>query len=119
PFALLLIRGVVVLPFLALILLTSRKTLWWGSSKARFEQAGIGMLLHGGYLGGVFASIQAGLPAGLTALLVSMHPLLTAALSGPLLGVQVTARQWVGIVFGAIGVALVLGAGLAQEQTTY
>lgn len=112
PFALLLMRSLLVLPLLGLILFGRRRPLQWGTARARMQQAGVGMLLHGAYLGGVFAAIQTGMPAGLTALLVSMHPLATAALSGPLLGIRVTPRQWAGIACGAVGAALVLGAGI-------
>ena len=112
PFTLLLVRSLLVLPLLALILFVRRKPRQWSTPKARLDQMGIGMLLHGAYLGGVFAAIKAGLPAGLTALLVSMHPLATAALSLPVFGIRLNARQWTGLALGALGVMLVLGAGL-------
>ena len=44
-----------------------------------------GILLHGGYLGGVFYSIHLGLSAGLAALIVGLQPLLTAFAAAPLL----------------------------------
>ena len=115
PFTLLLARSLLVLPLLALILLVRRKPRQWSTLRARLDQMGIGMLLHGAYLGGVFAAIEAGLPAGLTALLVSMHPLATAALSLPVFGIRLNARQWTGVACGAIGVIMVLGAGLANN----
>lgn len=117
PFTLLLVRSMLVLPLLALILFVRRKPRQWSTLKARLDQMGIGMLLHGAYLGGVFAAIKAGLPAGLTALLVSMHPLATAALSFPVFGIRLNARQWAGLTLGALGVILVLGAGLANNST--
>lgn len=118
PFTLLLVRSLVVLPLLGLILTVRRQPRKWSTPKARLDQMGVGMLLHGAYLGGVFAAIQAGLPAGLTALLVSLHPLATAALSRPLFGIQLTVRQWLGLACGAIGVILVLSAGLFEEGAT-
>lgn len=114
PFTLLLVRTVLVLPLLAAILFVRRKPRQWSTSKARLEQMGVGMLLHGAYLGGVFAAVKAGLPAGLTALLVSMHPLATAALSLPVFGIRLNARQWAALMCGAVGVILVLGAGLSD-----
>src|SRR5689334_8076723 len=36
-----------------------------------------GVLLHGGYLGGVFWAIKHGLPAGIAALVAGLQPLLT------------------------------------------
>lgn len=61
------------------------------------------------YIGGVFIAIDRGLPAGVTALVVGMQPLLTGVGAGWLLGEQVTARQWTGLVLGLVGVVLVLG----------
>lgn len=112
PFTLLLVRSLLVLPLLFAILFIRRKPRQWNTAKAWLPQMGVGMLLHGAYLGGVFAAINAGLPAGLTALLVSMHPLATAALSFPVFGIRLNARQWIGLACGAIGVILVLGAGM-------
>lgn len=117
PFTLLLVRSLVVLPLLGVILALRRKPRKWSTPRARIDQIGIGMLLHGAYLGGVFAAIKAGLPAGLTALLVSLHPLATAALSRPLLGIELSIKQWTGLACGAIGVSLVLGAGLFDDNT--
>lgn len=121
PFTLLLVRSLLVLPLLFAILFVRRKPRQWSTVSAWLPQMGIGMLLHGAYLGGVFAAINAGLPAGLTALLVSMHPLATAALSLPVFGIRLNARQWLGLTCGAVGVILVLGASMfnnAGEQLT-
>ena len=79
------------------------------SRKDMLEAAGTGILFHGLYLGGVFFAISKGMPAGLSALIVSLQPVLTGALAGPVLGEQVTWRQWLGIALGFGGAALVLG----------
>ena len=76
----------------------------------------VGLLIHGGYLGGVFVAISLGMSAGLSALIVSLQPLLTAALVGPLLGEKVTLRQGLGLVLGLAGVALVLSGKLAPAD---
>tara|TARA_B100000902_G_scaffold177755_1_gene171168 strand:- start:510 stop:1244 length:735 start_codon:yes stop_codon:yes gene_type:complete len=68
-----------------------------------------GVLFHGLYLGGVFYSISIGMPAGIAALIVTLQPILTNILSGPILGEQVTFKQWVGVLLGFIGATLVLG----------
>jgi len=76
-----------------------------------------GLLLHGTYLGGVFASINHGVPAGVSALIVGIQPLLTAIAAGPLLHERVTRLQWSGFMLGLLGVSMVvwnklgLGAG--------
>ena len=68
-----------------------------------------GILFHGLYLGGVFYSISIGMPTGIAALIVTLQPILTNALSGPILSEKVSAKQWVGVLLGFIGAALVLG----------
>lgn len=111
-FMLLLVRSVLTLPLLFLILYLRKHPPRWGDLPAQGQQVGVGALLHGVYLGGVFAAVQSGMAAGLVALLVTMHPLLTALLSRPLLGVLISVRQWVGFLLGALGVVFVLGGGL-------
>lgn len=68
----------------------------------------VGLLMHGCYLGGVFSSIALGFPAGLSALVVGLQPILTATVVGALVGERVSARQWLGLLLGFGGVALVL-----------
>lgn len=72
-----------------------------------------GLLLHGVYLGGVFAGIDAGVPAGITALIVGTQPVLTAFAVGPVLGERLDRRQWTGFALGFAGLALVVGERLA------
>ena len=67
----------------------------------------VGLLVHGVYLGGVFAGIALGVTAGDSALIVGMQPILTAVFIGPILAERVETRQWVGFVLGTLGVALV------------
>ncbi len=59
-----------------------------------------GILFHGLYLGGVFYSISIGMPTSLAALIVTLQPILTNVLSGPLLNEKVTLQQWVGVLLG-------------------
>ncbi len=68
-----------------------------------------GVLFHGFYLGGVFFSVSKGLPTGIAALIVTLQPILTNALAGPVLKEKVTWKQWIGVVLGFVGAALVLG----------
>jgi drug/metabolite transporter (DMT)-like permease len=67
-----------------------------------------GLLVHAGYLGGVFTALRAGFGAGQVALVVGLQPLLTAVCAGWLLGERVGRRRWVGLLVGLLGVALVL-----------
>ena len=74
-----------------------------------------GVLFHGFYLGGVFYSISIGMPTGIAALIVTLQPVLTNALSGPILGEKVTAKQWIGVLLGFIGAAIVLGFDIGSD----
>ncbi len=67
-----------------------------------------GLLIQGGYLGGVFSAIHAGMSPGVAALIVGLQPLLTAAAAGQVLGETVVRRQWLGLTLGFAGVALVV-----------
>jgi drug/metabolite transporter (DMT)-like permease len=66
-----------------------------------------GVLMHAGYLGGVWAAVKAGMGAGLAALLVGLQPVLTA-LWISLRGGEVAARQWTGLGLGLAGLVLVV-----------
>jgi len=75
-----------------------------------------GVLLHGGYLGGVWSAVKAGISAGTVALIVGLQPVLTAiwvSITGS--EHRITARQWLGLGLPG-GVVLVvwrkLGVGL-------
>ena len=74
-----------------------------------------GVLFHGFYLGGVFYSISIGMPTGIAALIVTLQPVLTNALSGPILGEKVTMKQWIGVLLGFLGAALVLGLDIGSD----
>ena len=74
-----------------------------------------GILFHGVYLGGVFFSISKGMPTGIAALIVTLQPILTNALSGPILNEKVTTKQWIGVLLGFMGAALVLGVDIGSN----
>ena len=85
------------------------------SKKNFFESFFSGVLFHGFYLGGVFFSISRGMPTAIAALIVTLQPILTNALSGPILGEKVTYKQWLGVILGFIGAALVLGFDIGSN----
>lgn len=68
--------------------------------------AGLG--LQAAYLGGVFLAIDAGLPSGVSALIGALHPVVTAAVAGPLLGEHLRRIQWLGVGLGLAGVVAVV-----------
>ena len=74
-----------------------------------------GVLFHGLYLGGVFYSISIGMPTGIAALIVTLQPILTNAMSGPILNEKVTTKQWIGVLLGFLGAALVLGLDVGTD----
>lgn len=66
-----------------------------------------GILMHAGYLGGVWAAVKAGMGAGLAALLVGLQPVLTAIWIS-MGGGKVAPRQWAGLALGLTGLLLVV-----------
>ena len=98
---------IVALGFLIFSILTKKNII--GQKKHLIQSICSGVLFHGFYLGGVFFSVSKGLPTGIAALIVTLQPILTNALAGPVLNEKVTWKQWVGVILGFIGAALVLG----------
>jgi drug/metabolite transporter (DMT)-like permease len=85
-----------------------------------------GMLIHAGYLGGVWVAIKAGMGSGLASLMVGLQPVLTAlwvsSMAAPEGGKEkVTQRQWLGLGLGLAGLVLVLSRkfGSTQEVTAF
>ena len=114
PFSALSFRfGVVALGFFLFSLYSKQKILV--KKKYFFESFFSGVLFHGFYLGGVFFSISVGMPTSIAALIVTLQPILTNALSGPILKEKVTLKQWTGVLLGFIGAALVLGFDIGKE----
>ena len=74
-----------------------------------------GVLFHGFYLGGVFFSISKGMPTAIAALIVTLQPILTNALSGPILKEKVSLKQWIGVLLGFTGAVLVLGLDVGSN----
>mgnify|MGYP000698093132 CR=1 FL=1 len=75
--------------------------------------------MHAGYLGGVWVAVKGGLGAGLAALIVGLQPVLTAVwLSASAQSHRVSARQWLGLLMGLAGLALVVGQKLQLGVAT-
>ena len=87
-------------------------------SKNFLHSIGTGILFHGFYLGGVFYSISIGLPTGIAALIVTLQPVLTNALAGPLLNEKITLNRWLGVILGFIGASLVIGFDIGKTLPT-
>jgi len=84
----------------------------WPQGRAQWGHLAVtGVLMHAGYLGGVWAAVKVGMGAGLTALIVSLQPVLTAIwLSAR--GGHVSRRQWQGLTLGFMGLAMVVSRKL-------
>ena len=96
-----------VLAFLAWIALA--RAAWPQGRVQWFHLAVTGVLMHAGYLGGVWAAVKGGLGAGTAALVVGLQPVLTALwISATGQGHRVSARQWLGLSLGLAGLLLVV-----------
>lgn len=113
PLTFLLTRYLLVLALMTALVLATRAP--WPADLRQMAHIGVcGLLVHALYLGGVFTAIKQGLPAGVTALIVGMQPLFTACSAGFLLGEPVLLRQWLGLLLGFAGVALVVANKLGD-----
>ena len=117
PFAALAFRfALVALGFFIFSIYSKEKILI--SRKNFFESFLSGVLFHGFYLGGVFYSISIGMPTGIAALIVTLQPILTNALSGPILNEKVSKKQWIGVLLGFSGATIVLGFDIGSKIPT-
>ena len=117
PFSALAFRFALVAVGFFLFSIYSKKTIFV-SRKNFLESFLSGILFHGIYLGGVFFSISKGMPTGLAALIVTLQPILTNVLSGPILNEKVSLKQWIGVLLGFSGAVIVLGFEIGNEIPT-
>ena len=114
PFAALAFRfALVALGFFLFAIYSKQKILV--SKRYFYESFFSGVLFHGFYLGGVFYSISIGMPTAIATLIVTLQPVLTNALSGPILNEKVSTKQWIGVLLGFIGAGLVLGFDVGSK----
>ncbi|MGW6458351.1 DMT family transporter [Streptomyces sp. NPDC055078] len=102
---------------LALVSAVFARMSWRGlTARAVGRQAVIGALSQSGYLLTVYWAIQLGVSSGTTALIDGTQPLVAGALAGPLLRQYVSGRQWLGLVLGVAGVAVVTLADVSAAD---
>jgi len=85
-----------------------------------------GMLMHAGYLGGVWAAVKTGMGSGLSALIVGIQPVLTAIWLSTVSRHEgqpaVSRRQWLGLLLGFAGLVMVVSrkftAGTPLDHVT-
>jgi drug/metabolite transporter (DMT)-like permease len=97
----------------------------WPRERAQWGHlAVVGMLIHAGYLGGVWAAVKAGIGAGTVALLVGLQPVLTAlwmtwqGRDAAGTKARVGPRQWLGLALGLGGLMLVVWHKLGGGEVT-
>lgn len=81
---------------------------WPKTTELIGQNALVGILMHGCYLGGVYLALSRGMPAGISALIIGLQPAITAMVAQPLLGERVNRIQWLGIALGFVGMMLVV-----------
>ena len=123
PFSFLLARYILSIAcFLPWILFA--KVAWPQTRSQWLHLSVTGILMHAGYLGGVWAAVKAGMGSGLSSLIVGIQPVLTAvwlswlsrrqastdaaALTGDALAPAVSPRQWLGLWLGFLGLLMVV-----------
>ena len=105
PFVFLALRLAIAAALLAVAALVTGSRI----TRGQLGRAAVsGLLLHATYLGGVFWAISRGTPAGVSAVVVSLQPVLVAALAIPLLAERLRPAQWLGLALGVAGVVLVV-----------
>lgn len=100
------------------MLVVALKRRWPREPAFYLHQSVVGILMHCGYLGGVFTGIWLGVTAGTSALIVGLQPVLTAFLAGLWLREPLTLTQWSGLVLGFAGVVMVVAdrqAGISAD----
>lgn len=95
-----LLSGLILLPFALLI---GPRMRW----RSVLDQMLLGVMSVFLYLGGFALAIEQRVPTGLVALIADLLPLAVAALSQPVLGEKLTARQWTGTAIAVTGVLIV------------
>ena len=97
----------------------------WPGNRAQWGHLSVvGVLMHAGYLGGVWAAVKAGMGSGLSALIVGLQPVLTAIWLSAMGGAagRVSRRQWLGLLLGFLGLVLVVSrkfeGGSPGDQAT-
>lgn len=109
-----------------LVLIRLANVSWPRGQKQWLHLAVSGVLIHAGYLGGVWMAIKGGMGSGLAALMVGLQPVLTAVWVARMASTsggaeKVTQRQWLGLALGLGGLVLVVSRkfGSTQEVTAF
>src|SRR6266571_4893768 len=92
----------------------------WPRTPAEFTHLAVaGLLMHAVQLGGSHYAQYLGMSAGVTALIISSQPLLTAVIAARFLNEKIQPGQWLGVVIGLAGVALVVWHKIDIREVTW
>jgi drug/metabolite transporter (DMT)-like permease len=85
----------------------------WPQTRSQWLHLSVtGVLMHAGYLGGVWVAVKAGMGSGLSSLIVGFQPVLTAIwVAYSLRGSDqpgISRRQWLGLLLGFLGLLMVV-----------
>ncbi len=91
----------------------------WPRTPAELAHLAVaGLLMHAVQLGGSHYAQYLGMSAGVTALIISSQPLLTAVIASRFLDEKLQPGQWLGVVIGLAGVALVVWHKIDVREVT-
>jgi len=92
----------------------------WPRTPAELAHLAVaGLLMHAVQLGGSHYAQYLGMSAGVTALIISSQPLLTAVIASRFLDEKLQPGQWLGVVIGLAGVALVVWHKIDIREVTW
>ena len=106
PFYLLCIRMTITVGVFFLLIQFFKAE--WPTRQQAGHQMVVGALIHGAYLGGVFAAVKMGMPAGISAIIVGLQPILTGLISWKFMGETLRPLQWLGLGLGLAGVTIII-----------
>lgn len=115
PMMFLWLRYVIVVLVLLPVVLVQRPPLPRAGLLAMIAS---GVLMQCVYFAGTYLAIDAGISAGLLALIVSLQPVVIGVASPLLLRTPVAGRQWLGLLLGFFGAAVVILAKSDVERFT-
>lgn len=115
PFTLIFIRFSSAALVLLCVALTTRAR--WPATRAQVGHlVVVGLLIQALQFGGLYMGLGLGVSAGIAALIVGTMPVLTALGATRFLGEKVTGVEWLGLVGGLFGVALVVWEQLEKAS---
>lgn len=120
PFTFMAMRFLIAAAIMTVWALASHSV--WPKGRVLLHAAIAGSLIHGVYLSALFWAVHHGLPAGMSGLVAGLQPMLTTLIAAAILGEKASGRQWLGLLVGFCGVAMVVwpkfsaGSGVDPES---